>query len=73
MDLVDVEEIAQGRIWSGAVAHELGLIDEIKTSDDYLAEAAADADIYSIEYVRKKALVEKLFSSTVKLFQDEGY
>lgn len=40
MDLVDVEEIAQGRIWSGAVAHELGLIDELGGLDSAISTAA---------------------------------
>lgn len=40
MDLLDVEEIAQGRIWSGAVAHELGLIDELGGLDSAISTAA---------------------------------
>ncbi len=40
MELDDVEEIAQGRIWSGAVAHELGLIDELGGLDSALSHAA---------------------------------
>ena len=72
-DKVDIEKIATGEHWYGTQALELGLIDEIITSDDYLAKASDDADIYSIEYVRKKPVIEKLFSSTVKLFQQEPF
>lgn len=68
-DKVDIERIATGEHWYGKQALELGLIDEIITSDDYLADASTSADIYSIKYVRKKPVIEKLFSSTVKAIQ----
>ncbi|MFT7461173.1 MAG: serine protease SohB [Planctomycetota bacterium] len=72
-DKVDIEKIATGEHWYGKQALELGLIDEIMTSDDYLSSATDSADIYSIEYVRKKPFLEKIFSSTVKLFQQDLY
>ena len=72
-DETDIEKIATGEHWYGKQALDLGLIDEIKTSDDYLSNATADANIYAIEYVRKKPFFEKLFSSTVKLFQQDMY
>ncbi len=70
---VDIEKIATGEHWFGTRALELGLVDEIVTSDDYLAVNADYASIYAIAYVRKKPFIEKLFSSTVKLFRDENY
>jgi serine protease SohB len=72
-DEIDIEKIATGEHWYGKQALDLGLIDEIKTSDDYLSNATADANIYAIEYVRKKPFLEKLFSSTIKLFQQDMY
>jgi serine protease SohB len=72
-DKIDIEKIATGEHWYGKQALELGLIDEITTSDDYLAAATDSADVYSIEYVRKKPFLEKIFSSTVKLFQQDLY
>lgn len=72
-ETVDIEKIATGEHWFGTKARELGLVDEIITSDDYLTGLGDEANIYSIEYVRKKPLLEKLFSSTVKLFKDETY
>ncbi|MBT7951135.1 MAG: protease SohB [Gammaproteobacteria bacterium] len=72
-DKVDIEKIATGEHWYGKQALELGLIDEIRTSDDYLGSATANADVYEIEYVRKKPFIEKIFSSTVKLFQQDPF
>jgi protease-4 len=57
-----VEEIAQGRVWSGTEAKKLGLIDEIGGLDAALAYAAKKAGLggnYELtEYPRKKDLSE---------------
>ena len=42
-----VDEIAQGRVWTGADALEIGLVDEIGTLQDAIAYAAALADLPS--------------------------
>jgi serine protease SohB len=63
---VDIEKIATGEHWYGKRALELKLVDELRTSDDYLSNAAADSDIYEINYVRKKHLMEKIFSMGIK-------
>jgi protease IV len=57
-----VHEIAQGRVWSGAEALKLGLVDEIGGLDAAIAFAAKKADLasgYSVsEFPRKKDLGE---------------
>jgi len=57
-----VEEIAQGRVWSGTEALQLGLVDELGGLDAAIEFAAAKAklgDGYSVsEYPRKKDLGE---------------
>lgn len=68
---VDVEEISTGEHWLAKNALERGLVDALQTSDDYLSNAAASADIYEIRFARKKSVMEKFFSSTTKLFHDE--
>jgi serine protease SohB len=59
---VDVEKIATGEYWYGRRALELRLVDELRTSDDYLSASVAAADIFEIDYARKKPLSEKIFS-----------
>lgn len=57
-----VEKIAQGRVWSGEDAKEVGLVDEIGTLDDAIADAAkrAEVDNYKISiYPRTKSGFEK--------------
>ncbi|MDR0901442.1 MAG: signal peptide peptidase SppA [Opitutaceae bacterium] len=65
-----VHEIAQGRVWSGAEALRLGLVDEIGGLDDAIAFAAGKAGLKSgykvIEYPRKKEFAEVLS----EMFQD---
>lgn len=57
---VDIDKIATGEVWFGRRAKEVNLIDEIKTSDEYLLEQIETADIFQIEYVFKKSIQEKL-------------
>lgn len=40
-----VDAIAQGRVWSGADAHELGLVDQLGDLEDAIASAAALAGL----------------------------
>jgi serine protease SohB len=60
---VDLERVATGEYWHGIQASNLGLVDEVKTSDDYLMEASADADIYLVAYSVHKKPVERLLAS----------
>lgn len=64
IDRAVVEEIAQGRVWSGTQALDLGLVDEVGGLDAALAYAASSAglgDNYRIvEFPREKPLAEAL-------------
>ena len=54
-----VDEIARGRVWSGAQAKERGLVDELGSFGDAVADAAGRAeleqDAYGIVYIDKPA------------------
>lgn len=60
----DVEEIAQGRVWSGTEALKLKLVDEIGGLDAAIAYAAKQANLGSnyrlMEVPRKKELLEAI-------------
>lgn len=63
MSVEAVHEIAQGRIWTGVKAQEIGLVDALGDIDDAIARAVELADIedYRItEYPRIKDPVQKL-------------
>lgn len=59
-----VEEIAQGRVWSGVEAQRLGLVDEIGSLDAAIAFAADRAKLGPnyrlVEYPRQKELLEAI-------------
>jgi serine protease SohB len=57
---IDIIKVSTGESWPGTRALEKNLVDELKTSDDYLLESSKDADIYEIKYVSKKSLGEKI-------------
>ena len=56
MEIQDVDNIAQGRVWSGAQAKELGLVDELGTLDQAVASVAkiAEIDSYQIKYLEQE-------------------
>jgi serine protease SohB len=59
---VDIAQVATGEHWYGQRALELHLVDAIQTSDDYLREALANADLYAVSYRRKRGLLRRWFS-----------
>ncbi len=59
---LEVEKVATGEHWLGSRALELGLVDELLTSDDYLMAAREHADIVEVRYVLRQGLKERLAS-----------
>ncbi|MBX3709597.1 MAG: protease SohB [Gammaproteobacteria bacterium] len=60
---VEIQKVATGEHWLGQQAIGLKLIDEIKTSDDYLFERSKDANLYEICYETRKSLLNRLSTS----------
>ncbi len=69
---LDLKEVATGEYWYGTKALSLNLVDELKTSDDYLLAAKDHADIYEISYTTKKTVTEKLLSSVEVVLERFG-
>jgi serine protease SohB len=57
---LDMERVATGEYWYGSRALQLGLVDEIGTSDDWLARLVDTADAWRVEWRGHKRLMEKL-------------
>lgn len=55
-----LDKVATGEHWFGYQALELGLIDEISTSDSYLCQACQQRQVLQVKYSQKKRLSEKL-------------
>jgi serine protease SohB len=59
---INLDKVATGEHWYGLRAMELELVDEIRTSDDFLLEATKEFDLYSVTYKRRRPLPERLIS-----------
>ncbi|MBY7789761.1 protease SohB [Vibrio fluvialis] len=57
---LDLEKVATGEHWFGTQAKALGLVDEIKTSDDLIVDACKNKTVLALHYVQKKKLTAKL-------------
>ncbi len=57
---LDVSVVATGEHWYGQQCVEKKLVDEIRTSEDYLYEASNDCDIYEVSYEEKKSMADRL-------------
>ncbi len=61
-----IEEIAQGRVWSGLKAKELDLVNEIGSLDDAVASAA---ELAGLSGWKKVELLEPLDPQTLFMMQ----
>jgi protease-4 len=62
MSVEDVDKIAQGRVWAGTTAVDLGLVDSIGNLSDAIKSAAVLSDItdYEIIYLEKELTTKEL-------------
>lgn len=60
---LDLDKVATGEHWYGTQALELGLADEIKTSDELLTELAVDRELYQLTYNIKQPLQKRLMAT----------
>jgi len=59
---IDIDKVATGEHWFAARTLDLNLVDELKTSDDYLLSASQRFNVYDVEYKTKKSLGKRLAS-----------
>ena len=55
-----IDEVATGEIWLGVAALDKQLVDELKTSDEYIGERAKTAEVFHLHYVQRKSLQERM-------------
>ena len=55
-----IDDVATGEVWLGVAALNKQLVDEIKTSDEYLSERARDSNLYHLHYAERKSLQERV-------------
>lgn len=57
---LDLGRVATGEYWYGEQALELQLVDEIKTSDEYLMDRAQNSQIIKVKHQHKTSISEKM-------------
>ena len=57
---LDIAEVSTGEIWYGQKALEKNLVDELKTSDEYIYDKADEAELIQVTYEIKKGLAGKM-------------
>ena len=69
----DIAKIAEGRVWTGSKAKEIGLVDELGDLDKAVAIAAQKAGLadYSVKaYPEEKSVIEKLLDTDKKDYME---
>ena len=61
-----LDQVATGEHWYGTQALELGLVDAIRTSDDYLLERVADADVFELRFRLRRNLLQQLLGGLAR-------
>lgn len=56
---VVIEHVGTGDVWQGSEALDLGLVDELKTSDEYLRQDCAEYDVYELGVAVSNPKAEK--------------
>ena len=64
---LNLDKVATGEYWYGKRALELGLIDEIKTSDELLLEMSKKYEIFSVKLKIKQPLKKRIMSGVDSL------
>jgi len=79
MSLEQVDSVAQGRVWSGAKAKELGLVDELGSLSNAIDAAAqlANLENFDIKIVEKELsptdkMLQKFFGNAAQLYGQYG-
>lgn len=57
---LDIDKVATGEIWFGRQAKEFQMVDELMTSDEYLANQMDSHEVLEVKFTPKKKLQEKL-------------
>ena len=64
---LDVDKVATGEYWLGTRAKELGLVDALHTSDDYLLGRAKDSNIFRVQFHPANAWRERVMGGAAEL------
>jgi serine protease SohB len=58
--VLEIDQVATGEVWLGQKALEQKLVDEIKTSDEYIVDACKEGEVYLVAYEKKPKLADRI-------------
>lgn len=64
---VNLEAVATGEAWYGRRALEQQLVDEIKTSDEYIVEKCDTCDVFQVRYVEDKNRLDRVMDKMTRI------
>jgi serine protease SohB len=64
---LQIEQVATGEHWYGSRALALKLVDEIKTSDDWLLDHAKDCDLLEVHYKPQSTIADRISHGLARL------
>ncbi|MEB3210418.1 MAG: signal peptide peptidase SppA [Leptolyngbyaceae bacterium] len=70
----EVEDVAQGRVWSGQQALEIGLVDEMGGLEEAIAAAAEQAELENwdvVEYPQVRSFEEQILEQFLSNYQSQ--
>jgi len=67
---IDMTQVATGEHWHAIDALKYKLIDEIKTSDDFILEKTKSAQVYELSYEHKQSLSEKIAHNLTQIVEN---
>jgi serine protease SohB len=67
---LDLDKVSTGEHWLARRGLDLGLIDQLRTSDEYLVDRAAEATLYGVTFERARSLRERLSRAVAQTIDD---
>jgi serine protease SohB len=66
---LDVDKVATGEYWLAKRGLELGLVDSLSTSDDYLLSRVADANVYQVSFKPEQSWRRRLGNASAEIVE----
>lgn len=58
--VVNIDAVSTGEAWYGKRALDHQLVDELKTSDEYIYDKCQDADVFQVRYIEDKNRIDRV-------------
>ncbi len=64
---LNIDEVATGEAWFGIRALERNLVDELKTSDEYIVAQCEERDVFLVKFIQHKNRIDRIFERVARL------